>query len=145
MISLKSGRMQLRRLLYVVGDENRRRLFWVLCLTIIVAFLDFVSIGGIFPLLTLMFDPKREPGAANSAMSGFLLPVRMPAPSVLALLVVLAFVVKALVAAYSFRASFKFSYGVQVSIARRMLRSLARPNRWLMSKRSPNTPTGCRA
>ncbi len=128
---------QIRRLLYIVGAENRPRLLWVLFLTIAVAFLDFVSIGGLFPLLTSMFS---QAGGQNTALSlGTLrLPSYIPSsPTVLGTILLAIFIVKALVSAYSLRTGFSFTYGVQVAIAQRMLGGLfAKDYEYFLSQNS---------
>jgi ATP-binding cassette, subfamily B, bacterial PglK len=129
--------VQIRRLLYVVGPENRSRLLWVLFLTIVVAFLDFVSIGGLFPLLTSMFNPVNGQNAAPS-LGALRLPSYFPSsPAVLGTFLLVTFIVKAIVSAYSFRTGFRFTYAVQVAIAQRMLEGLfAKDYEYFLSQNS---------
>ena len=121
-----------------VGDENRRQLIWVLSLTIIVAFLDFLSIGGLFPLLTTMFNPAGARGPAGPVLGGLPLAEHIPSsPVVLGVFLLATFVLKAIVSAYAFRTGFRFTYGVQVSIAQRMLAGLfAKEYEYFLSQNS---------
>src|SRR5688572_13141369 len=62
----------LRRILRVVGAEHHDRLAWVFVLTIGVGILEFVSIGALFPLLTLIFDPAAAGGDGIWRVVGWL-------------------------------------------------------------------------
>lgn len=127
-----------RRILYVVGDENRPQLLWVLLLTIVVAFLDFLSIGGLFPLLTTMFNPTGSGSSVAASFGSLPLVGHIPSsPVVLGTFLLATFVLKAVVSAYSFRSGFRFTYEVQVSIAQRMLAGLfAKEYEYFLSQNS---------
>lgn len=94
---------------------------WVLFLALVVSALDFLSIGGLLPLLTNAFGTGGA-GTSLNRFGGDAL-ARLSTTTLAALLLAL-FVVKAIVTSYSFREGFRFTYDVQVSIATRMLRGL---------------------
>lgn len=114
-----------QQLLGIVGREFRGRMLWVIALAGGVAVLEFVSVGGMFPLLTaLVHSPAAQPVAGvHPSIPGmaFLssLPVMTLATGLLAVLLI-----KPLLTAYALREGFRFCYDVQVAVSSRMVRSL---------------------
>lgn len=128
-----------RRILYVIGTASHGRMLWVLALAIAVSILDFVTIGGLLPLLSGAVTPDAATGMVIARMFQRIgLPASLvPSTTALASVLLILFVVKALLTAYSFHEGFRFTYEVQVSIATRMLQGLfARDYEYFLSQNS---------
>lgn len=119
-----------KRLLFVIGPEHKLRLLRVLCLSVIVAILEFLSIGSLFPLFTIMFGQSKGsnshlPAVASLSRIG-LDPTNPSFLAEFAGILTLLFIVKAALTAYALETGFRFTYDVQVSIGSRMLRATLR-------------------
>lgn len=129
----------LSRFLFVVGHENRRRTAWVAFLTVLIAILEFASIGALFPLIVAMFGGTgagAAAGGAGAAAAAALARLGV-GPAELAGTLLVLFVVKALVTAYSMREGFRYSYDIQVAVGARMLAgTLARDYPYFLGQNS---------
>jgi ATP-binding cassette, subfamily B, bacterial PglK len=116
----------LRRLLFVIGPRYRGRMAWVLVLTFLVSILEFVSIGAVFPLIGVMFDPAgASAGAAGRVLQSLgLAPIGPSTIAAFAAALTVLFIGKAGFTAYALYEGFRFSYDVQVSIGSRLLNQL---------------------
>ncbi|MEO7041575.1 MAG: ABC transporter ATP-binding protein [Gemmatimonadaceae bacterium] len=113
------------QLIHIIGREFRGRLLWVLTLAGVVALLEFVSVGGMFPLLSALIRP---------AASGVAAPIHSSVPGLtflsgisvmtLASILLAVLVTKPLVTGYALREGFRFCYDVQVAVSSRMVRAL---------------------
>jgi ABC-type multidrug transport system fused ATPase/permease subunit len=113
-------------LLAVLTPQEKRRVPLVVVPMLAVAALEVFGVGGFLPLVTLASDPQRV--LAGPWGPGLELLTRSQEPSTVLLrlggLLLLLFVIKAILTAVSNYLMYRFSYDVQVSVSRRMLKEL---------------------
>ncbi|MEO7217053.1 MAG: ABC transporter ATP-binding protein [Gemmatimonadaceae bacterium] len=121
--------MRVRRpyaqLAHIIGREFRGRMLWVLMLACSVAVLEFLSVGGMFPLLSALIRPAVR-GASSPIHSNIPGLTFLSGMSVMTLASILlaVLVIKPLVTGYALREGFRFCYDVQVAVSSRMVRAL---------------------